>query len=79
MEYRQDALNMGIKKKGIKDLMEFKMEIGCDWSAVSIKNKCPLTFDSLSSSEDNLEPEHKFQNYRTPFPLVHKAKDKYEQ
>jgi len=75
MKYRQDALNMGVKKKDIKDLMEFKMEIGRDWLAASVKNKRPLTHDSSSSSEDNLEPEYKFQNYRTPFPLEHKAKD----
>jgi len=81
MEYRQDALNMGIQKKNIKDLMEFKMEIARNWLAVSIKNKRPLAFDSSSSGEDNLEPtepQHKIQNYRTPFPPEHKAKDKYE-
>ena len=81
MEYRQDALNMGIQKKNIKDLMEFKMEIARDWLAASIKNKRPLAFDSSSSGEDNLEPtepQHKVQNYRTPFPPEHKAKDKYE-
>lgn len=61
--------------------MEFKMEIARDWLAASIKNKRPLTFDSSSSGEDNLEstePQHKIQNYRTPFPPEHKAKDKYE-
>jgi len=57
------------------------MEIARDWLAASIKNKRPLALDSSSSSEDNLEPnepQHKIQNYRTPFPPEHKAKDKYE-
>lgn len=81
MDYRQDALNMGIKKNNIKDLMEFKMEIARYWLAASIKNKRPFTFDSSLSSEDNLEPvepQHKIQNNRTSFPPEHKAKDKYE-
>ncbi|KAL4101082.1 hypothetical protein QTP88_021102 [Uroleucon formosanum] len=57
------------------------MEIARNWLAASIKNKRPLAFDSSSSGEDNLkptEPQHKIQNYRTPFPPEHKAKDKYE-
>lgn len=79
MEYRKDALNMGIKKKKeIKDLMEFKMEIAREWLAASVKNKRPLEYDSASSTEENLEPQHKIQNYRLPIPPEHKAKDKYD-
>lgn len=53
--------------------MEFKIKIGRDWLQALQQLQ-----HSSSSGEDNLEPEHKFQNYRTPFLPEHKAKDKYE-